>query len=80
MAFSGTWIGQTPGRLEVLKDQRVPLLPYDRQKAIGDLHRKARAQIERSRVLIETAHKELDLLDLEVETAIDRLERSKPPR
>lgn len=65
---------------KVLKDQRVPLLPYDRQKAIGDLHRKARAQIERSRVLIETAHKELDLLDLEVGTAIDRLERAKPPR
>ena len=65
---------------DVLNDQRVPLLSYDRQKAIGDMHRRAAAQIAESRRLTEMAKVELASLDLEAKPALDRLERAKPPK
>ena len=64
----------------VLKDQRIPMLSYRKQKAIGDMHREAIARMAEGRQLIEMATQELAPLDLESKPALDRLERAKPPR
>ena len=73
-------VGRTRVDWDVLKYQRVPLLSYDQQKAIGDMHRRAAAQIAESRRLTEMAKGALASLDLEAKTALDRLERAKPPK
>jgi restriction endonuclease S subunit len=63
-----------------LKNQRIPLLPRERQREIGDLCRAAEryeAEVARIRRSAEAA---LEGLDLEGELAQDRLARAKPPK
>jgi type I restriction enzyme M protein len=65
---------------ELLRKQRVPLLPIDEQRRVGDLLREAHereAEIER---LHESAATALDTLGLEGEAPRERLLRAKPPR
>jgi type I restriction enzyme M protein len=74
--------GQGRHRVEwdLLKDQRIPLLSPDRQRAIGDLGRRSyelRDEIESVR---ERAVESLDDLDLYGDEAMDKLIRAKPPR
>ena len=65
---------------EVLKAQKIPLLPYEEQRKIGDLHRNARDQLMQSKNLTKLASDALSALDLDASKAQERLERSKPPR
>jgi len=65
---------------EVLRKQLVPLLPYDKQREIGDLYRRTlecESEIEK---YTEAAIEALSPLDLEGEEARDKLERAKPPK
>ena len=85
-AVAAEWLSGASGlarhrvNWDVLKTQRVPLLPYSQQKEIGDLHRAALDRIAESQALMESALSALTPLDLETTKARDRLERSKPPR
>ena len=65
---------------DVLKEQRVPLLPIDRQVAVGDLYREALSRQAEARALSEEALGYIAGLALEGEEARDRLARAKPPR
>ena len=64
----------------VLRNQQIPLYPYERQKKIGDLYRDIHAREEETRRLAEAAAESLAELDLEGEIAKDRLARAKPPK
>ena len=64
----------------VLRRQRIPLLPYAEQLRIGNIHRDAIRHRIASQNLAESAIKSLESLHLEGEKALDKLERSKPPR
>ncbi len=65
---------------ELLKDQRIPLLPFPKQKKIGDMHRQAQAMQEQSRQLRADAAAAIKPLELDGEAARDRLARAKPPK
>jgi hypothetical protein len=64
----------------LLKDQRVPILDFDEQKAIGDKYRKSLDLESKIRRLRAEARGALAPLELEGEVARDRLERAKPPK
>jgi len=65
---------------EILKNQRIPLIPAPKQHEIGDLYRSALHQEAQAERLREKAATYLTKLDLETEAARDRLARAKPPR
>ncbi len=65
---------------EILQGQQVPLLPYPRQKQIGDVCRKVLSMEVDAKRIRADATASLDSLNLEGETARDRLARAKPPR
>jgi type I restriction enzyme M protein len=65
---------------DVLKDQRVPLLPVAQQVVVGDLYREALSRRAEAQALSEEALGYIASLDLEGEEARDRLARAKPPR
>jgi type I restriction enzyme M protein len=65
---------------EVLKNQSIPLLPFKTQKKIGDLHRNALQYKAQMESCIQEATSALEVLNLECEEAIDKLERAKPPK
>ncbi len=65
---------------DVLKEQRVPLLPFTNQFAVGNLYREALARQAEAKALGEEALGYIASLDLEGEEARDRLARAKPPR
>jgi type I restriction enzyme M protein len=85
-AVIAQWISRSSGvgrhRVDwsILQDQRIPLIPFDRQVAIGDMYRQADAHHEAIASLKASAAKELERLDLENRTARDRLAAAKPPR
>jgi type I restriction enzyme M protein len=64
----------------LLQRQRVPLLPYDEQKEIGDKYRMAQEYERKIRKLRAEAQGILTPLELEGDLAKDRLERAKPPK
>jgi len=64
----------------LLRKQRIPLFPFTRQKEIGDLYRAAQQHEVETAQETAAAIQALSELDLEGETARDRLERAKPPR
>jgi hypothetical protein len=64
----------------LLHDQRVPLLDAKEQKAIGDYYRKAEEHEAKIASLRASATAALAPLELEGETAVDRLARAKPPK
>jgi hypothetical protein len=75
-----TGVGRHRVDWELLKKQRIPLLPWAKQEAIGKLHRQAYALTQKSLKIACEATSALDPLDLYGEVAKDKLARSKPPR
>jgi type I restriction enzyme M protein len=73
-------VGRTRVDWELLRAQRIPLLPPDQQREIGELYRAAEERgLEAARFRTE-AQQKLASLELEGEAARDRLARAKPPR
>lgn len=77
---SSTGLGRHRVGWDLLKNQRVPLLPVPKQKAIGDLNRKDHALYEEMMAIRTAATAGLNVLDLHGEIAKDKLARAKPPR
>jgi len=77
---SSTGLGRHRVGWDLLKDQRVPLLPMRSQQAIGDLNRKDHALYQEMIAVRERAIAELASLDLYGDMARDKLARAKPPR
>lgn len=73
-------VGRHRVNWDVLQSQQVPLYPYPRQKEIGDMYREVHARERETKQLNDAALAALAELDLEGETAKDRLARAKPPR
>jgi len=65
---------------ESLRHQRVPLLPPDEQRMIGDLYRDAMRHEAESRRIRQQAYAALSRLDLDSAAALERLSRAKPPQ
>jgi type I restriction enzyme M protein len=64
----------------VLRKQKIPLMSPDKQKSIGDFHRKAdrlQREITGYRSAAIEAMKDLDLESAE---ALDKVDRAKPPK
>jgi len=75
-----TGVGRHRVGWELLADQRIPLMgPLD-QKSIGNYYRKAEEHEEKIESLRIAALAALAPLELEGETAVDRLARAKPPK
>jgi len=85
-AVTAEWLSGSSGLArhrvgwDVLKTQRVPLLPYTKQREIGNLHRTANKRSMQSEEMTELAGNALSALKLDDMRAKERLERSKPPR
>ncbi len=75
-----TGVGRHRVGWDQLSSQRVPLLGLKEQKAIGDYYRKAQEHESKIADLRASATAALAPLELEGETAVDRLERAKPPK
>ena len=75
-----TGVGRHRVTWDQLCDQRVPLLSPKEQKAIGDYYRKAEEHEAKIAALRASAITALAPLELEGETAVDRLARAKPPK
>ncbi len=75
-----TGVGRHRVDWDLLRNQRVPLLPYPEQKKVGDKYREAQAHEREIRKLRAEAQGALLPLELEGELAKDRLERAKPPK
>ncbi len=75
-----TGVGRHRVGWELLRNQRIPILDSKQQKAIGDYYRKAEGHEERIAQLRASALAALAPLELEGETAVDRLARAKPPK
>lgn len=75
-----TGVGRHRVDWELLKRQRIPLLPWSRQEAIGSLHRQAYAFTRKSQRIAGDAIAAMDALDLYGEVAKDKMARAKPPR
>jgi len=65
---------------DLLRQQRVPLFTPERQREIGDLYRAVQEREKQIAGYRDAASRALASLDLEGETAHDRLVRAKPPR
>ncbi|MCC6427211.1 MAG: N-6 DNA methylase [Phycisphaerales bacterium] len=75
-----TGVGRHRVDWDLLRKQRIPLLPYSQQKEIGDKYRKAHDLEMKIRRLKMEAQGALSPLELEGDLARDRLERAKPPK
>jgi len=75
-----TGVGRHRVGWDLLRDQRIPLLGSGEQKTVGDFYREAEEAEEHVAALRASAQAALAPLDLEGETAIDRLARAKPPK
>jgi len=75
-----TGVGRHRVGWDQLQNQRIPLLGSRVQKAIGDYYRKAEEYEAKITALQASATDALAPLELEGETAIDRLARAKPPK
>ncbi len=77
---SSTGLGRHRVTWDLLRSQKVPLLPMPRQIAIGDLNRKDHTLYQDMIAIRERAIAGLDPLGLHGEIAKDKLARAKPPR
>ena len=77
---SSTGLGRHRVNWELLKDQKVPLLPKAKRDQIAALNRKEYKLFEEMMATRETATQQLGPLDLYGELAKDKLARAKPPR
>jgi len=85
-AVVAEWLSHTTGfgrhyvDWDLIRNQRIPLLPYSKQQNIGNIIREL-IQHERDIVAKQTAvNNEMEVLGLNDKRAIDRLEKAKPPR
>ena len=85
-AVAAEWLSHTTGfgrhyvDWELIKNQRIPFLPFHKQKHIGDIYR-AMLQYERSIINKQNeAKKAMSVLGLDDIRAIERLQKAKPPR
>jgi type I restriction enzyme M protein len=62
-----------------LRNQVIPLLAYPKQKEIGNFYRTAERMETKITVYYESAQEALKILELENESALERLARAKPP-
>lgn len=77
---SSTGQGRHRVKWDLLRKQRVPILPPASQKTIADLNRKDHALYEEMMTVRESAIDGLKALDLHGEIAKDKLARAKPPK
>jgi type I restriction enzyme M protein len=77
---SSTGLGRHRVGWDLLKDQKVPLLPRPQQKVIGDFNRRDHKLYEDMIAVRESAIGGLDPLKLYGDLAKDKLARAKPPR
>lgn len=75
-----TGVGRQPIDWTKIQNQKIPLLPYQRQKKIGDICRSVQEYEQKIAQAKEAANGIVDELDLCPASAQDRLERAKPPR
>ena len=73
-------VGRTRVNWSVLETQTIPLLPDAQQREIGDLYRSVDAHERQIQQARDDALSRLAVLDLEGESARDRLIRAKPPK
>ena len=85
-AIEAEWLSSASGlarhRVDwsILRGQRIPLLPFPEQQEIGRMYRQALSHEAEADQCRAAALRALDELDLECETAKDRLIRAKPPQ
>jgi type I restriction enzyme M protein len=77
---SSTGLGRHRVTWDLLKDQKVPLLPKAKRDQVAALNRKEYRLFEEMMATRESATDELAPLDLYGEIAKDKLARAKPPR
>jgi type I restriction enzyme M protein len=77
---SSTGLGRHRVTWDLLKDQKVPLMPKAKRDQIAALNRKEYRLFEEMMATRESATDELAPLDLYGEIAKDKLARAKPPR
>jgi restriction endonuclease S subunit len=77
---SSTGLGRHRVTWDLLRSQKVPLLPMPRQIAIGDLNRKDHTLYQDMIAVRDSAIAGLDPLGLHGEIAKEKLARAKPPR
>jgi type I restriction enzyme M protein len=75
-----TGVGRHRVDWDLLKNQLVPLLPFNEQQKVGEKYRKAQEYEAEIRKIHSQAQGDLSPLELEGEMARDRLERAKPPK
>jgi restriction endonuclease S subunit len=75
-----TGVGRHRVGWELLAEQGIPLLKTEDQRAIGNYYRKAEEHEGKIEELRAAAVAALAPLELEGETAVDRLARAKPPK
>jgi len=85
-AIVAEWLSHTTGfgrhyvDWDLIGKQHIPLLPYSKQQRMGDILRESIRQEQEIIVKKMTADKEIAVLGLADERAIDRLEKAKPPK
>jgi type I restriction enzyme M protein len=77
---SSTGLGRHRVSWELLKDQRIPLLPKNERHEIARLNREQNELFDRMLATGEMAMAKLASLDLYGELAKDKLARAKPPK
>ncbi len=75
-----TGVGRHRVVWDLLRNQRIPLLNPKDRKSIGDFYRKAEEHEAKTAAFRASAVAALAPLELEGETAVDRLARAKPPK
>lgn len=75
-----TGVGRHRVDWDLLRGQRIPLLPYGEQQKIGNEYRKAEEYEAKILKVREHAQTYLARLQLEGAVAVDRLARAKPPK
>jgi hypothetical protein len=77
---AATGLGRHRVDWALLQQQKIPLMPIERQQEIGAINRREYRLFEEMMALRDSAIEELEQLDLYGEMARDKLVRAKPPR
>ena len=85
-AVTAEWLSHTTGfgrhyvDWPLIKKQYLPLLPYPKQKHIGDIYRELFQHEKEIITKQNKAREEISILGLDDIRAIERLQKAKPPR
>jgi len=77
---SASGVGRHRVDWELLRRQRVPLLPEPEQQQVGTLYRQVLEHEHQIGTLRESAESQLEKLNLGAADAVERLVRAKPPK